>query len=59
MTEDKEGFFTSPSFFNKLAGNDTLIEQVKSGMTETEIRATWEAELDKYKMLRESYLLYD
>lgn len=53
---DKENFFTP--FFNKLAGNATLMAQIKSGKTETEIRATWAASLNAYKTMRKKYLLY-
>ncbi len=54
---DKENFFTP--FFNKLAGNDVLMEQIKSGKTEAEIRASWATDLDAYKTMRKKYLLYN
>ncbi len=46
------------SFFNKLAGNSELQRQIKSNMTEDEIRATWESDLQKFKNTRAKYLLY-
>ncbi len=55
---DKEAFFTNSRFFNLLAGNSTLQGQIKSGATESEIRESWEKELDEYKILREKYLIY-
>lgn len=58
VTPDKDKFFSSPSFFNRLAGNDTLIQQIKNGETEEKIRASWEPELSNYKTLRQKYLLY-
>lgn len=58
LTPDKTKFFSSPSFFNKLVGNNELIQQIKTGKTEQEIRATWEPELSEYKKMREQYLLY-
>ena len=53
---DKANFFTP--FFNKLAGNDILMQQIKDGKTEKEIRASWEPKLSAYKTLRKKYLLY-
>ena len=55
---NKEDFFTSESFFDKLAGNATLRQQLQNGLTEEEIKKTWEPELDAYKKMREKYLLY-
>lgn len=53
---DKTKFFNN--FFNKLAGNATLQEQIKKGISESDIRKSWEPELIKYKALRKKYLLY-
>lgn len=53
---DKENFFNP--FFNKLAGNAQLMQQIKNGNTETEIRATWQPQLTAYKTMRKKYLLY-
>jgi uncharacterized protein YbbC (DUF1343 family) len=54
---DKANFFTA--FFNKLAGNDVLMQQIKDGKSEKEIRASWEAGLTDYKAKRKKYLLYN
>lgn len=53
---DKENFFNP--FFNKLAGNAQLMQQIKNGKTEKEIRASWQPQLSVYKTLRKKYLLY-
>lgn len=53
---DKEKFFTN--YFEKLVGNKELREQIKKGMTEDQIRATWKEGLDSYKEKRKKYLLY-
>lgn len=53
---DKEKFFIP--YIDKLSGTKELKEQIKKGMTEEEIRATWKADLDKYKAMRKKYLLY-
>jgi uncharacterized protein YbbC (DUF1343 family) len=55
----KDKFFSSPSFFDKLAGSDTLRKQIIAGMTETQIRASWKSDLDKYKAIRQKYLMYE
>ncbi|GAA4788250.1 DUF1343 domain-containing protein [Olivibacter ginsenosidimutans] len=51
-------FFTRPDFFNKLAGNNQLLQQIKAGMTEQQIMDSWKPELETYKKMRKKYLLY-
>lgn len=46
-------------FFNKLAGNATLMEQVRSGKSEAEIRSSWEPKLSAFKAIRKQYLMYE
>ena len=62
---DKEKFFLlsksgkmEESFFNKLAGNNELWQQLKAGKSEQEIRRTWEPKLSDFKKIRKKYLLY-
>jgi uncharacterized protein YbbC (DUF1343 family) len=62
---DKDNFFIVPksgnmehSFFDKLAGNDELWQQIKNGVSEKEIRKSWEPALSEYKKIRKKYLLY-
>jgi len=55
----KDKFFSRPEWFNLLAGNDILIEQIKKGLSEPEIKASWKTELDAYKKMRMKYLLYE
>lgn len=45
-------------FFNKLAGNSHLMQQLIQGYTEAEIRASWQADLTAFKSIRKKYLLY-
>ena len=52
-------FFARPDFFNKLAGNAELQEQIKAGWTEEQIRDSWKGELAEYKAMRKKYLLYE
>lgn len=61
----KDSFFILPksgnmenSFFDKLAGNNDLWQQIKDGKTETEIRTSWQPKLDEFKKIRKKYLLY-
>jgi len=45
-------------YFNKLAGNSSLMEQIQSGVSATDIRASWQKDLAHFKMIRKKYLLY-
>ncbi|MDA3911532.1 MAG: DUF1343 domain-containing protein [Bacteroidales bacterium] len=56
---NKDDFFISASFFDKLAGGSELREQLISGKTEKQIRDSWQTELDAFIAKRESYLLYN
>ena len=55
-TPDKTVFFND--FFTKLAGTKKLREQIEAGMTEKEIRKTWQEGLEQFKEVRKKYLLY-
>lgn len=52
----KSNFFNS--YFNTLAGSANLRTQIEKGMTEGEIRESWQPALNEFKHLRERYLLY-
>ncbi len=54
----KDSFFLANNFINKLAGNDILMKQIKKGLSEKEIKKTWEKDLNKFKAIRKKYLLY-
>lgn len=56
--KDQAFFFARPSWFDLLAGTKQLRFQIVRGMTEEEIRASWQPALDQYKKLRKKYLLY-
>lgn len=58
MFPGKDSFFLKNNFFNKLAGNDKLMSQIKSGLSENEIRKSWVTNLEKFKAIRKKYLLY-
>lgn len=45
-------------YFFRIAGNKTLENQIISGISENEIRASWQEKIDSYKVIRKKYLLY-
>lgn len=55
-------FPDKPHFFNgyltRLAGTDQLRKQIEAGMSEQDIRKSWEPALSNYKKMRKKYLLY-
>jgi uncharacterized protein YbbC (DUF1343 family) len=53
---DSMDFFNS--FFNRLAGNISLMSMLKKGWTEEKIRKTWKPGLEEYMKKRKKYLLY-
>jgi uncharacterized protein YbbC (DUF1343 family) len=64
---NKDSFFLRPNkavitdkdyFFNKLAGNSILMGQLKMGLSEKEIKATWQQGIIAFKAIRKQYLLY-
>lgn len=46
------------TYFNLLAGNTRLRQQIEAGMSEAAIRKSWESDLQAYKKIRAKYLLY-
>lgn len=56
---DKQHFFLTNNFFDKLAGTDQLRKQIIAGASKEEIRASWQPALDDFKSLRAKYLLYE
>jgi len=56
-TSDKTIFFND--FFTKLAGTKKLQEQIIEGVSEKEIRKSWEADLNAFKEMRKLYLIYN
>jgi len=52
----REDFFESN--FNYHVGNKELQMQIKENVSEAEIRKSWEADLEKFKLIRKKYLMY-
>ena len=54
--EHAEDFFNP--FFNRLAGTERLKAQILAGQSATRIRQSWQEDLQAYRQLRKTYLLY-
>lgn len=61
----KDSFFLRPKsgkptdyFFNKLAGSNSLREQLIAGKTAQEIKQSWQPALNQFKAIRKKYLIY-
>jgi len=57
-TIDKSKFFLT-SGFTKHAGTEKLQKQIEAGRSEAEIKASWEADLEKFNLIRAKYLKYN
>ncbi len=55
----KDTFFLKTNSFNRLAGNDVLMQQIKDGKSEEEIHKSWEPALSEFKKIRKKYLFYE
>ena len=55
---DKKAIFLTEGF-TKHAGTKKLQEQIEAGLTEKEIKATWQGDLERFKKIRARYLIYD
>ena len=56
---NEKEFFARPNWFDLLAGTDALRLQIINGLSETEIRDSWQNDLNEYKQMRDKYLLYN
>lgn len=55
---DPKRFFSHTAMFDLIAGTDELRRQIIAGLSEARIRATWQPDLDRYRLMRRKYLLY-
>ncbi|MBU1012367.1 MAG: DUF1343 domain-containing protein [Bacteroidetes bacterium] len=53
---NKDEFFKA--YFENLVGQDLLRQQIIEGMSEAEIRRSWQSDIKEYKKIRAKYLLY-
>lgn len=44
--------------FNWHSGNDELQQQIRKGVTESDIRKSWQKDIEVFKAIRKKYLLY-
>lgn len=56
--KDQAFFFARPQWFDLLAGTKELRFQIIRGLSEDEIRESWQPALSQYKEMRKKYLLY-
>ena len=56
-TADKSKFFDKRKFSIR-AGNEKLQQQIEAGVSEQEIRNSWQDGLKKFKEMRAKYLIY-
>lgn len=57
-TKDKSLFFLTAGF-TKHAGTAKLQKQIEAGLSEEEIKKSWQEDLEKFKKIRGKYLMYD
>ncbi len=55
---DKSMFFNTDGF-TKHAGTEKLQKQIEAGLSEKEIKASWQKDLENFKVVRQKYLLYN
>jgi uncharacterized protein YbbC (DUF1343 family) len=53
-----QAFFKYPGFMDKLAGTDKLRKSIEAGESVTKIKQAWSADIEKFKRLRQPYLIY-
>ena len=56
--QQKQAFFTSPKFFDKLAGTDQIRLSLEQGRSLAELEQSWQTDIDAFKTRRRPYLLY-
>jgi uncharacterized protein YbbC (DUF1343 family) len=56
--KNPEEFWKSKRWIDLLSGDSNFYDQINNGLSEEEIKATWQSQLVKYKQMRKKYLLY-
>ena len=59
MSNESLDFFNKNGFFNLLAGTDKIMNLIKGGASGVQIRETYQMELEKFKLIRKKYLIYN
>jgi len=57
--KNAQQFFQRAEWFDLLAGTDMLRQQIINGLSEDEIRDSWQDDLEKYSLIRQKYLIYE
>jgi uncharacterized protein YbbC (DUF1343 family) len=57
-TADKTLFFNTAGF-TRHAGTEKLQQQIEAGLSEAEIKKSWQEDLDRFEKIREKYLMYE
>lgn len=55
---ENDFFITKNRWFDLLAGSDELRKSIIAGKSSEEIRISWKNDLDKFRSVREKYLIY-
>ena len=58
MKAKGQKYWLDNHFIDKLAGSDQLRTQIDKGMSEKEIRSSWQPKLQEFKKIRSKYLIY-
>ena len=59
ISKEPINFFNKNNFFNLLSGTDKLINLIKGGANDSQIKETYKEDLMKFKTTRKKYLLYE
>ena len=57
-SSNKKTFFKTSSF-TKHSGTEKLQKQIEVGLSENEIKASWQRDIEAFKTIRKKYLIYD
>ena len=57
-TKDKSLFFNT-SGFTKHAGTTELQKQIEAGLSQEDIKKTWQEDIVQFKKIRAKYLIYN
>ncbi len=57
-TQNQDEFFLKTLYFDKLAGNTSMRQDVLDGKSEQEIRKSWEDDLRAFELIRQKYVIY-
>jgi len=56
--KNPDKFWSSEKWIGFLSGDPNFFCQINRGLSETDIRNSWQPDLEKYREMRENYLLY-